>query len=468
MLRTCGGIYIARGNALHANVCIHMHTKLQKRVCCNHGELVIQGQHELNAQPSRDQDSWNSLIKSCSKRGDYRRSLSLYEKMQRNDFLQPSIHTFVALLKACAKLKDVERGSKIHADISKQGLEAKDAFVGSALIDMYAKCGSFSKAHDVFDKLSVRNTVSWTALITGYADNHLGTEALICFEQMRDTGIHLDAITYVCALKACCLIQARGKGQEIHLELTSKGLERDLVLGSTLIALYAKCGLLAEGRKVFETLSPHDAVSWTTLIAGYAESGRGEDALRLFEQMQHDGFAPDAATFVCSLKACGSIGAAEKGLKIHAEIVRKELGGNSLVGNTLVDMYVKCGLLATAQETFDGLSTKDIILWTTLLTGYTQVGNSQNVFSTFHRMIQGGIRPNLATFIGVLNACSHAGLMPCHPVLPTWHAVLAACQKSSNVELGQLAFDSAMQVDGHDVSSYVCMYNIYADQRQCR
>eukprot|EP00250_Pteridium_aquilinum_P022834 c25778_g1_i1 orf=352-1080(+) len=151
----------------------------------------------------RNEWSWNSLITAYVKCGQPQDALTLHQKMSVNNIVHPSGHTFVALLKACAQLQDIRRGHQIHVDVARRGLLEKDHFLGSALVDMYARCGDISKAHQVFDRLPVRNVVMWNALIARCADSGHAHEAFKCYKQMQLEGFLPDAITFVCSLKAC-------------------------------------------------------------------------------------------------------------------------------------------------------------------------------------------------------------------------------------------------------------------------
>eukprot|EP00250_Pteridium_aquilinum_P000318 c10353_g1_i1 orf=1-642(+) len=213
---------------------------------------------------------------------------------------------------------------------------------------MYAKCGLLSRAYQVFKKLPLqRNVVSWNTLITGYMQFGYGKEALECFKQLQLDGISPDAITFVCTLKACGIIGDLDEGRAIHAEIGRLGLlTRDPLVCNTLIDMYVKCGRISIAQQLFDKFSTKDVVSWTTLIAGYTDHGHAKEALICFERMQHEGFFPNAVSLICSLKACGSIRAADKGLKLHAEIEKRGLlGVNCVVGNIVVDVYARCGLL---------------------------------------------------------------------------------------------------------------------------
>jgi pentatricopeptide repeat protein len=368
------------------------------------------------------------------------------------------------------------------------------------------------KAQEVFNALPSQDSVAWNSLIMGYADHGYDTEALKCLSEMQDKGLSPDAITYACALKSCSNIGSVEKGIQIHTEAEKQGLvNNNVVLNTALVDMYAKCGMLEKAREVFDELPTRDSISWTALIAGYAYHGFSIEALNCFALMQDEGFSPSAITFSCVLKACGNIGSFEKGEEIHAEILRQDglLQDNVMLGTALIDMYAKCGMLAHAQDTFDGLPAQDVITWNSLINGYAQLGEVESVLQIFGKMRQAGVVPNMATFNIMLSACSHAGLVdegqmcfdcmnnvynltptsehyscmvdlfsraghfdkamamikkvPDEDSLELWLALLGACKKWRNVELGKHVFEHLIRRDGSNVSAYICMSNIYAE-----
>ena len=382
----------------------------------------------------------------------------------------PHSHTFVTSLKACAKLRDYGRGTQIHAEVARMGLVEEDLFVGSALINLYAKCGSFVKAHEVFDRLTIRNVVSWNAMISSYADHGYGEESLKYVEKMTLEGIAPNSITFLCGLKSCSIIGDIGSGHIIHANIEKTGLvpgmnkdsygngmqrhhiicanaERkclfdidqsslgnnglkvaknqpsrrngrkgltldnmDQALGNSLVDMYAKCGSLVKAHEVHDELCVRDVVSWNALISGYAEHGRSHEAMNCFEQMQNEGFSPDASTFICILKACSNVGSIRIGEQIHNQIVIKGLLEKDVVLSTaLIDMYAKCDVLRKAQQMHDTLCSHDIVSWSALIAGYAQQGRGNEALYYFEWMQVEGLSPNLITFISILKVCGSIG-----------------------------------------------------------
>ncbi|KAJ7518827.1 hypothetical protein O6H91_20G010100 [Diphasiastrum complanatum] len=201
----------------------------------------------------------------------------------------------------------VDQGREVHFAIMKAGCEG-EALVGTALINMYGKCGSLADARTVFQCLPKRDVVTWNVMISVCAQTGHGTEALQLFDQMQCHGCKPNKITYVSALNACGSLAALEKGQEIHSAIANSGCESEVVVGTTLIHMYGKCGALQEATNVFLRLPQRNLVSWNAMIAAYAQNGHGKEALDFFGEMQSDGFRPDQFTFLSVLAACRHTG----------------------------------------------------------------------------------------------------------------------------------------------------------------
>lgn len=355
----------------------------------------------------RDATTWNVLMAAYANLGLYAEVLTCLEQMQFEGIPPDSI-TFACCLKACGILEDKEKGKELHLVAEQKGFLGADHVVGSALVDMYCKCGLLVKAWEVFDKLEVKDAVSWTILIRGYTDHGLGEEALRCFVRMQAEGVFPDAVTLTCSLKACVTLRAADKGQEIHLEIEKQGLlEGDRVMGNMLLDLYAKCDLLTDAHKFFERLPVRDSISYNALISGYADHGYDEEAFECFGRMQGEGVLPDAITYVCLLKAYGRTRALGKGREIHCEVERIGLMQKDIViGNVVVDMYARCGYLAKANEVAENLPVRDIVTWTVLLAGYAEHGHCKEAMQCVEEMQLSGFRPDSVSLVCGLQACT--------------------------------------------------------------
>lgn len=348
--------------------------------------------------------AWATIILAHTNLGQRRQAIFLYYQMKQSK-VEPNEHIFVAVLKACSSIASLEEGKQIHAHIIERKSEL-DIFVGNTLIDMYAKCGSFTDARRVFDNLPNRTVASWSAMIAGYAQHEQGEQAFRLFHEMRQEGMQPNDITFVCILKACCNINDLDQGKLIHSHIEDSNLVSDLLIGNTLIHMYAKCGSLEDAHKVFDQLSVKGIVTWNTMITGYAQQGYGQQALQLFQQMKEEGVDPNHFTFACILNACSNIAALEQGMLIHVCII---VSGkwDAYIGSTLIGMYSKCGKLKDAQNVFDTLPKWEVVAYSVLIAGYTQHGHGTQALALFHQMEREGLKPNDMTFVCVLKACSN-------------------------------------------------------------
>ena len=344
------------------------------------------------------------MLEELRKRGDFTSNLQVVRKV-KND-REVGIAS-IALLKACAKKKDLHRGISLHGDMLKTGLIGRNRYVRSTLISMYAKCGALMRAREVLFEIPTRDVVSWNALIAGYAQQGKGEDALNCFEHMQSDGISPDSVTFTCILNACGIAKAFDKGKQIHEEIVNKGLlKKHINLGNALVDMYAKCGAFTKAQEVLDDLPFQDVISWNSMIAAYAQQGKSENAMHCFDEMQKNGFSPNAVSFTCILKACGSIGALEKGKQIHEDIVNRALLGKHIeLGNSLVDMYAKCGAFTQAKQVLDKLLIRDVASWNALIAGYSQHGKSEDALECLEWMLNDGLSPNAITFTCILKAC---------------------------------------------------------------
>mgnify|MGYP000594911397 CR=1 FL=1 len=258
------------------------------------------------------------------------------------------------------------------------------------------------------EELPIRNVVLWNTLISGYAQQGKAHEALGCFEKLQNEGLFPNSVTFACILKACAIVRDVNKGKKIHDEIVNRGLlEKDVVLGTALVDMYAKCGMVLKAQQVHDEFPFRDTGFRNALIAGYAQHGYGEEALMCFECMQDEGLSPDAITFLCLMNACS-----HSGLLDRAE-------------NYFHDMRDKYGIMPNLEH------------YTCLV----------SIF---------GFGGNFGKAISVIK------MMPFSDCRPVWLALLGGCRKWRYVKLGRLAFDQLMHLDNTCSAAYVLMANIFA------
>ncbi|KAH7420734.1 hypothetical protein KP509_13G019600 [Ceratopteris richardii] len=370
---------------------------------------LMKAEQVLQELPTRNVVSWSTIIAGYAQHGQGQRALQFFDLMQ-TDGVYPNAVTFLCALKACGSIGDIAKGEWLHDEIRRQGLLKDESMLGNALVDMYAKCGAFTKAHEVLTELPMQDVVSWNALIAGLIQHHRDDQALLYFELMQCEGIFPDGVTFLSILKACGNKRALPKGKVIHEEVIRRRLlGENNALGNALVDMYAKCGAFAQAWQVFEALPARNAVSWNSLITEYVQQEQPEEALRCFELMGDDGLSPDEVTFLSVLKACGNIGIAERGEQIHNEIRKTGLLSKSIMlGNALVDMYAKCGAFSRALEVLEELSVHDVVSWNALIAGYSKHGRYDQVFDVYNRIKCEGLIPSEVTFLSLLKVCGSA------------------------------------------------------------
>ncbi|KAH7299383.1 hypothetical protein KP509_24G008500 [Ceratopteris richardii] len=425
----------------------------------------------------RDVVSWNTLISGYVQNGQTNEAFICYELMHA-DGLEPDAITYSCMLKACGIAKEIQKGQMIHDEIARGMSLAKNIILGTALVDMYAKCGDLTKAQRVFDELPAHDVVSWNALISGYVLHGNGAKVLSCYHSMQKDGLSADAVTYACVLKACGIIGEVDTGRKIHDEVMSQRiLSTSLVVGNALVDMYVKCGMLTQAAKVLYELPIRDVVSWSTLITGYTQQGQTKDAFACFQQMQREGICPNAITYACILKAYGITQEVENGERIHDEITRQRLlEKNVMLGTALIDMYAKCGALTKAQKLLNELPSRDTVSWSALIGGYAQQGRAEEAFNCFQQMLIEGITPDViswnALIVGfaqkgqVEDALSCFQWMQCEGFPPnavTFTCVLNACGHSGLVNQGQTYFENIARNDGimPSLEHHTCMVDMF-------
>jgi pentatricopeptide repeat protein len=272
---------------------------------------------------------------------------------------------------------------------------------------MYAKCGMLAKAEQVLEQLPIRDLVSWNTLISGYGQQGETQKAFICFQKLKDEGLDPDTITFICLLQACRTSGAIDKGKQIHDEIISRALDKEVMLVTALIDMYAKCGVLTRAQELLEELPVRDLISWSAMIGGYVHQGESPEALRCYKELEYEGLCPDSVLLISVLKACGKMGGMEKTAHIYDEVLRiGSLEKDVMLSNSLMDMYVKCGELAKAQNILEELPIRDVVSWNVIIHGYAQQGRSHEALNCFSQMQREGVLPDAATYVSILTTSS--------------------------------------------------------------
>eukprot|EP00250_Pteridium_aquilinum_P005921 c15937_g1_i1 orf=612-2894(+) len=468
---------------------------------------VHDAERAFDKLPEHDVVAWNSMIGLYVKQEHASDdALMVYKQMQKQK-MSPDHVTFIVLLEACAGQADLVEGRLIHAGILNTGF---DDFVnvGNAIVSMYSKCGSFEDAATEFKKMRTHDVVSWNTIIAVYTHYGYAQEGIELYKQMVQLGFKPDDFTFSTIISACACVSAVVDGARVHGIIVDQGLELDAVIATALIDMYNKCNCLEDARKVFDGMYLRTVHLWTVMIGAYMQHGLGVEALELFRQMQHDGVKPDEITFANVLGACAILADLNEGKRMHKIIRSLGMESDILVGGALVNMYGKCGSLTDAQIVFDEMNEHDTISWNALVTAYAQQGFGEKTLEIISKMQAAGVEPNEVTFVSVLSACSHAGLvdqgvrffdsmqhvhaitplvehygcmvdlygragylkeaedviksMPFEPDTLMWETLLGACRIYGDLERGKRAAEHAIQLGSQNDAPFILLSNIYA------
>eukprot|EP00250_Pteridium_aquilinum_P033365 c5507_g1_i2 orf=104-1639(-) len=318
----------------------------------------------FNRMPTRNVVSWNAIGAVCIQHGQAKKTLEIFRLMQRNG-VTPSNLSFLSVLEACSSL---EEGRWIHDCIRQSGFES-DVLVSTALFSMYGKLGRLDYARNMFDDMSMKTTVSWSAMIAAYAQHGQGREAIQLFQQMELNGASPVRATFASILSACAIETALAEGELIHARIVCIAMDHDLQLVNALIDMYANCGRLETAQEIFSTMHDRDISSWNVIIGAHALYGRAIDAVALFQAMLKEGAAPDRFTFYNILSGCSHAGLVNEA-HFYVVLMQSEFGVTPTVEhyNCLIDLLGRVGRLNEGENLITGMPVvPSISSWMSLL-----------------------------------------------------------------------------------------------------
>ncbi|KAK6925008.1 DYW domain [Dillenia turbinata] len=419
--------------------------------------------------PNPDVFMYNTLIRGLSESDTPQRSIPLFVQMRRQLSLPPDSFSFAFILKAAGNFRSLKAGIQLHRQAIGFGLDTH-LFVGTTLVSMYAESGSVQSAQKVFDEMFEPNVVAWNAIVTAYFRCGEVNGAERIFNRMPF---------------------------------------RNLTSLNVMLAGYTKAGEVDLARELFSQMPLKDVVSWSTMIVGFAHNGCFNEAFGFFRELQRGGMAPNEVSLTGVLHACAQAGAFDFGKILHGYMQKSGHLQIISVNNALLDTYSRCGFVGMARLVFeDMLEKKNIVSWTSMMAGLAMHGYGKEAIELFHQMVDFGIWPDGITFISLLYACSHAGLMEegyryftqmskiygiqpavehygCMvdlygragqlqkayefvvqmPIPPTdiiWRTLLGACSIHGNVKLAEQVKERLSDLDPNDSGDHVLLSNVYA------
>ncbi|XP_004506730.1 pentatricopeptide repeat-containing protein At2g13600-like [Cicer arietinum] len=394
----------------------------------------------FSRMPERDEVSWNTMISIFSQHGFGVQCLAMFVEMCNQGF-SPNFMTYGSVLSACAGISDLEWGAHLHARIirTEHGL---DLVLGNGLIDMYAKCGCLGLAKRVFNSLREHDHVSWNSLIAGVANFGLDEDALILFNQMRQSSTVLDEFILPTVLGVCSGQNYAATGELLHGYTIKSGMDSSVPVGNAIITMYAKCGDtdkanlvfrsmplrntiswtamitafsrsgdIDKAQEYFDTMPERNTVTWNSMLSTYVQNGFSEEGLKLYVSMRNYGVQPDWITFTTSIRACADLAIVKLGTQVVSHATKFGLSSNVSVANSIVTMYSRCGLIKEAKNAFGSIDAKDLISWNAMLAAFAQNGLGRKVIETFEDMLRTKCKPDHISYVSVLSGCSHMGLV---------------------------------------------------------
>lgn len=520
--------------------------------------------------PHRDVISWNTMISCYVQMGMPIEALKLFRRMWVDGVAADEI-TMISLLSACSKLRDLEMGEKLHQYIKENELEIGGNLL-NCLVNMYVECGKMERAHELvsgceidsdvvlwtslvggyvkakkmyaarclFDHIREKNLIAWMTMISGYVRGGFYHESLELFRQMRLENVMPDEVLIVTALSACTHVEDWKLGRSIHSLVVKGRMFVDGLLGNALVHLYAQCeepneallifnqlpgksaaswnsmldgfcrsGDIDKAKSFFNEIPNKDVISWNTMINFLAKSHRFGELFELFGEMQSSTIKPDKLTLISVLSSCASVGALNHGIWVHVYIAKNHIKIDDMLGTALIDMYGKCGSVEKALKLFSDLAEKNVFVWTAMIAAHAMEGQAAKAIELYLEMEATGIKPDHVTFVALLSACSHGGLvnegfsyfnkmssvynispniqhygcmvdllgrvgqldealkfiklMPIKPDISVWSAFLKACESHQNIELAEYAFQQLIELDPLNDGAYVLLSNTYAN-----
>ncbi|PON32820.1 Tetratricopeptide-like helical domain containing protein [Parasponia andersonii] len=503
--------------------------------------------------PVKNLVSWNSMLAGYTKNGEMHIGLQFFEEMAERDVVSWNL-----IVDGFVEVGDLDSAWKFFKKIPEPNVVS-----WVTMLCGFARNGRIVEAQDLFEQMPIRNVVSWNAMLAAYVQDSQIDRAVRLFSEMpeRDAVSWTTMINgYVCVGKldearqllhrmpykniAAQTAMISGYVQSKRMDEASQIFNqigtRDVVCWNTMIAGYAQCGRMAEAQFLFNLMTNKDLVSWNTMITGYAQAGQMDkaleifdvmgkrnivswnsmiagflqnglylDALKMFLMMRKEGRRPDQSTFSCGLSACANLAALQVGEQLHHLILKSGYVNDLFVSNALITMYAKSGRVFNAELVFRDIGNVDIVSWNSLIAGYALNGYGKEAVELLEEMLIEGVAPDQVTFVGVLSACSHTGLVAqglklfknmtqIHKIEPLpehyaclvdllgragrleealklvlekkvkataglYGALLGASRIHRNLELGKYATEKLLELEPHKASNYVLLSNIHAE-----
>ncbi|KAJ4714336.1 Pentatricopeptide repeat-containing protein [Melia azedarach] len=466
----------------------------------------------FDEMPLRNVVSWTAIITGLVRSGYNKEGLIYFSEMWRSK-VQCDSYTYAIALKACADSGALNCGREIHTHTIKRGFDVS-SFVANSLTTMYNKCGKLKYGLSLFERMSAPDVVSWTTTITTYVQMGQEENAFEAFVKLRESDVKPNEYTFAAVISASANLARIQLGKQLHAHVFRLGLVDSLSVANSIMAMYSKCGQLISTSRIFHEMRKRDIISWSTIIGGHSQGGCGEEAFEYLSLMRREGPRPNEFAFASVLSVCGNMAILEQGKQLHAHVMSIGLEHTAMIQSALINMYSKCGSIKEASQIFYETESDDIVSSTAMINGYAEHGYSQEAIDLFEKLPRVGLRPDFVTFIGVLTACSHAGLvdlgfhyfnlmnneylitpskehygcmidllcragrlsdaesmirrMPHQQDDVVWSTLLRACRVHGDVDCGRRTAEKIFELEPNCAGTHITLANIYAAKGRWR
>ncbi|KAL2252148.1 pentatricopeptide repeat-containing protein At5g46460, mitochondrial [Sesamum indicum] len=452
----------------------------------------------FDKMPVKDIVMWNLMIKGCVDCGNLEMGLRLFDEMPEKNVI-----TWTTIINALLKYRMIEKANGLFWE-----MPVRDTAAWNAMVHGFFMNGRVEEATSLFEMIPDRNVISWTTMISGLDQHGRTYEALSIFRSMVAVGVKPASSTFACAITSCANVGNLCLGCQVHGHILKLGYAFDSYITASLVTFYANCKQIGECIQAFNEKLHPNVVVWTSLVTGYGINSRHEDAFRVFRNMIRVGIVPNQSSFTSALNSSREMEAVDWGKVIHGAAIKLGLETDLFVGNSLVVLYTKCGNIRDGVVAFREIADKNIVSWNSIIVGCAQHGCGEWALAFFSQMAKAGVDPDEITFTGLLNSCSHSGMlqkgrhffkclcqyasvqvklehyacmvdifcrsgkldeaedlvkmMPMEANLSIWLALLSGCRAQSNVEVAERAARNIFTIDPHCSAAYVLLSNIYA------
>ncbi|KAL8170256.1 LOW QUALITY PROTEIN: hypothetical protein V2J09_022060 [Rumex salicifolius] len=450
-------------------------------------------------------------------------SLKLLQILPFSSVTIPESNTRSFPLKDCISLLQASANSfyklkQIHGFSIRKGVPNSNPDLGKHLIFFAVSLSpsppssSMCYAHNIFAQIQKPNIFTWNTMIRGYAESDNPRPAIDLYAQMVLDSVEPDTHTFPFLLKAVAKLLDVRAGEKLHCAVTRNGFEPLVFVQNALVHMYAACGRAESAHNLFDLMSVRNLVTWNSVINGYALNGKPDEVLMLYKEMANEGVEPDGFTVVSLLSASAELGALTLGKRLHVYMIKAGLDKNLQAGNALLDLYAKCGRIKEAHLFFGEIRERSVVSWTTLIVGLAVNGLGLKAIGLFKEMEMMNLVPTDITFVGVLYACSHCGLvdegfhyfykmndrykidpkiehygcmvdllgragkvqeaykfilnMPFKPNAVIWRTLLGASSIHGHLDLAETARMQLLQLEPKHCGDFVLLSNLYASGRR--